>query len=118
MGYILAIVYFSGQTFYIFVVENLKQFAALKAIGVTHRKIMQMVLTQAAVVGSIGFAMGIGLTSIFFGKVAKEGVFKGFYLPLEVVIGTALAVILIMIISSFISIRKVFVVDPAIVFRG
>ncbi|MBU6338653.1 MAG: FtsX-like permease family protein [Rickettsiales bacterium] len=117
LGFIVGAV-ISGQTFYIFVVENLKQFAALKAIGVTHRKIMQMVLTQAAVVGSIGFAMGIGLTSIFFGKVAKEGVFKGFYLPLEVVIGTALAVILIMIISSFISIRKVFVVDPAIVFRG
>ncbi|MBM5782211.1 MAG: ABC transporter permease, partial [Pelagibacterales bacterium] len=47
LGFIIGAV-ISGQTFYIFVVENLKQFAALKAIGVTNKKIMQMVLVQAA----------------------------------------------------------------------
>jgi putative ABC transport system permease protein len=78
-----------------------------------------MVLTQAAVVGSIGFAIGIGLTSIFFKKVSGgASAFKGFFLPWQVVLGVALAVVLIMFISSFISIRKVFVTDPAIVFRG
>jgi putative ABC transport system permease protein len=117
LGFIIGAV-ISGQTFYIFVVENLKQFAALKAIGVTNGKILQMVLTQAAVVGSLGFSMGIGLTSFFFKKVSTEGVFKGFYLPWEVVAGTGIAVVLIMIIASVISVRKVFVVDPAIVFRG
>lgn len=117
LGFIIGAV-ISGQTFYIFVVENLKQFAALKAIGVTNKKIMQMVLMQAAIVGSIGYSIGIGLTSIFFKQVSTSGAFKGFFLPSEVVLGTAISVVLIMIIASFISIRKVFVVDPAIVFRG
>jgi putative ABC transport system permease protein len=117
LGFIIGAV-ISGQTFYIFVVENLKQFAALKAIGVTNRQILSMVLTQAAIVGSIGFAMGIGVTSIFFNKVSVSGAFKGFYLPLEVIAGTAIAVFLIMLLSSIFSVRKVFVLDPAIVFRG
>ena len=118
LGFIIGAV-ISGQTFYIFIVENLKQFAALKAIGVTNNKILKMVLTQAAVVGSIGFAIGIGVTSIFFKKVSGgASAFKGFFLPWQVVLGVALAVVLIMFISSFISIRKVFVTDPAIVFRG
>jgi putative ABC transport system permease protein len=118
LGFIIGAV-ISGQTFYIFVVENLKQFGALKALGVTNKKILQMVLTQAAVVGSIGYAFGIGLTSIFFKNVSGgASAFKGFFLPWQVVVGVAVAVVLIMIISSVISIRKVFVLDPAIVFRG
>jgi putative ABC transport system permease protein len=118
LGFIIGAV-ISGQTFYIFVVENLKQFGALKAIGVTNKKILQMVLTQATVVGSIGYAFGIGLTSIFFKNVSGgASAFKGFFLPWQVVVGVAVAVVLIMIISSVISIRKVFVLDPAIVFRG
>lgn len=118
LGFIIGAV-ISGQTFYIFIVENLKQFAALKAIGVNNRKILQMVLTQAAIVSSIGYAIGIGLTSLFFKKVSGgASAFKGFFLPWEVVVLVALAVILIMVITSFISVRKVFVTDPAIVFRG
>ncbi len=118
LGFIIGAV-ISGQTFYIFVVENLKQFAALKAIGVTNKKILRMVLTQAAVVGSIGYAIGIGLTSLFFKKVSGgASAFKGFFLPWQVVVAVALAVVLIMFISSLISIRKVFTTDPAIVFRG
>ncbi len=118
LGFIIGAV-ISGQTFYIFVVENLKQFAALKAIGVTNKKILKMVLTQSLVVGSIGYAIGIGLTSIFFEKVSGgASAFKGFFLPWQVVVGVAFAVVLIMVLASLISIRKVFVLDPAIVFRG
>ena len=118
LGFIIGAV-ISGQTFYIFVIENLRQFGTLKAIGVNNRKIIMMVLTQAAVVGFIGFSIGIGLTSIFFSKVGKSvPAFQGFYLYWQVVVGTAAAVFLIMIIASFASIRKVFKLDPAIVFRS
>src|SRR5207237_3376397 len=49
----------AGQTFYIFTIENLKQFGALKAIGVTNGRIVAMILQQALLVGSIGFSLGI-----------------------------------------------------------
>src|SRR6266849_2741719 len=37
----------AGQTFYLLTLENLKQFGALKAIGVTNRRLTGMVLLQA-----------------------------------------------------------------------
>ncbi len=118
LGFIIGAV-ISGQTFYIFVIENLRQFAALKAIGVTNKQILTMVLTQGAVVGFVGFSIGIGLTSVFLAKASVSiPAFKGFYLPWQIALGTFAAVFLIIIISSLVSIRKVLVLDPAIVFRG
>ena len=46
----------AGQTFYIFTLENLKQFGALKAIGVTNWRITGMILLQALMVGVIGYS--------------------------------------------------------------
>jgi putative ABC transport system permease protein len=108
----------SGQTFYLFVIENLKQFAALKAIGVTNRQILKMVLLQATVVGVIGYSIGIGLCSTFFEVTKDVPALKGFVLHWQVALGTFVAICLIIILSSFVSIRKVLVIDPAVVFRG
>src|SRR5258708_12259587 len=56
----------AGQTFYLFVLENLKQFGALKAIGVTNWRITGMILMQALVVGTVGYCIGIAMTAAFF----------------------------------------------------
>src|SRR5262249_15729302 len=52
----------AGQTVYLFTVENLKQFGALKAMGLGNGRILGMVLLQALVVGSIGYGLGMGMT--------------------------------------------------------
>ena len=108
----------AGQTFYIFVIENLKQFGALKAIGVTNIQILKMVLLQALMVGVMGYGIGLGLATLFFEATSSQPALRGFYLPWQIAAGTAAAVTLIVIIASLASIRKVFVLDPAIVFRG
>jgi putative ABC transport system permease protein len=108
-----------GQTFYIFVLENLRQFGALKAIGVANGTILRMVLLQAMVVASIGYAIGIGLCAGFFEITSRVSIdLRGFELPWQVAVGTGCAILAIIVIASFASIRKVMVVDPAIVFRG
>src|SRR5206468_5782698 len=56
----------AGQTFYLFTVENLKQFGAIKAIGVTNPRLIGMILLQALTVGSIGFSLGTGMAAAFF----------------------------------------------------
>jgi putative ABC transport system permease protein len=62
----------AGQTFYLLTVENLKQFRALKAIGVTNRRLVGIILLQAFTVGAIGFAIGTGMAAAFFrGHAAK-----------------------------------------------
>jgi putative ABC transport system permease protein len=109
-----------GLTFHMFVTENLRQYAALKAMGLTNVRLIGMVLLQASVVGAIGYGLGLGLTSAFFELATSSptSFFRGFYLPWEVAVGVGLLAALIMLVSSLISLRRVLVVDPAIVFRG
>ncbi|ACA14746.1 protein of unknown function DUF214 [Methylobacterium sp. 4-46] len=108
-----------GQTYYLFVLENLRHFGALKAMGVGNLTIVRMVLLQAVVVASIGYAIGIGFCAVFFEVLSRTAIdFRGFALPWEVAAGTAGAVFVIIAVASLASIRRVLVVDPAIVFRG
>lgn len=105
-----------GQTFYMFTMENLKHFGALKAMGVSNLRIVGMSLLQAVVVGFIGFGLGIGLAALF-GELNKNNDTLAFFMPWQVVALTAAAVFLIVTLSSLISIRRVLTVEPAIVFR-
>lgn len=108
-----------GQTFYIFVLENLRQFGSLKAIGVSNLTILRMVLLQAFAVASVGYAIGIGLCAAFFELTSRISInLRGFEMPWQVAAGTAAAVLVIIVIASLASVRKVMAVDPAIVFRG
>lgn len=50
-----------GLTLTIFVNDNLRQFGALKAIGVSNPQLIFMVLLQSALVGVIGYAIGLGV---------------------------------------------------------
>lgn len=108
----------TAQTFYIFVIENIKQFAAMKAFGVTNGQLLKLVLTQAALVGFIGYSLGIGLTALFF-KVTKDApALTGFLLHWQVMAGSACVITVIIIFAILFSLRKVFTIDPAIVFKG
>ena len=108
----------TAQTFYLFVVENLRQFGALKAIGATNAQITGMVLLQALVVGAMGYGLGIGACALFFESLSGLPAFENFALLWQVLVGTGVVVALIILISVMASLLKVFRVDPAIVFRG
>ena len=107
----------AGQTFYLFTVENIRQFGALKAMGTGNGTILAMVLAQALQVGLIGYGVGVGLAALF-GQVVKGASRLSFFMPWQVLTLTAAAVFVIVLLASLLSIRKVLVVDPAIVFRG
>ena len=107
----------AGQTFYLFTVENIRQFGALKAMCTSNRTILLMVLSQALHVGLIGYGVGVGLAAAF-GWWSGQTTRLSFFMPWQVLALTAAAVFLIVLVASVLSIRKVLVVDPAIVFRG
>ena len=106
----------AGQTFYNFTLENLKQFGALKAMGASNGRIIQMILLQATVVGLLGYGIGVGLAS-FFGVMSKNGELA-YYTPVVLLPVTGVAVVMICILASLLSVRKVMVLEPAVVFRG
>lgn len=108
-----------GLTFNQFISENIKQYAALKAIGVRNARLLFMTLGQALFVGVIGYGIGLGAAAAFFASTTKSvDALRGFYLLPEIAVGVAVLAILIVFASTVLSLRRVFVVDPATVFRG
>jgi putative ABC transport system permease protein len=109
----------AGQTFYLFTVDNLRQFGVLKALGADNRTLLRMILFQSLVVGLIGYGVGIGLTAVLIDVLTKNALhLAGFSMPWQVMAGTAGCVLVIMILSSLMSIRRVFVLEAGAVFQG
>ncbi|MBP3955886.1 FtsX-like permease family protein [Gemmata sp. G18] len=109
----------AGQTFYLFTVENLKQFGSLKAMGVSNLRLVQMIMLQAIVVGTIGYGLGVGGAALFgyvFERVVTNAP-PAFHFPWQVLAITAGAVAVIITISAAVSLRRVLVLEPAVVFR-
>ena len=108
----------AGQTFYIFTMENLKQFGALKAIGVTNTRIVGMILLQALTVVAIGYALGSGIAGVFFTITLRNDPTRGMVLLWQNMLGVAGAISVAVFLASLLSIRRVLVLEPAVVFRG
>lgn len=107
----------AGQTFYLFTVENLRQFGALKAIGVTNRRLVGMVLLQAGTVGLLGFALGTGLAAVFFTATLNALATRGIVLLWQSVALTGACILAVIVIASLLSLRRVLTLEPATVFR-
>jgi putative ABC transport system permease protein len=118
LGFVVGVA-IAGQTFYLFTLENLKQFGSLKAMGLTNGRILGMILLQALVVGVIGYGLGLGLTATYFELMSSQKVeLEGLYLYRQVALLVAACVGVICLLASTLSARKVLVLEPAIVFRG
>lgn len=109
----------AGQTFYLFTIENLKQFGSLKAMGVSNWRILKMILLQALLVGLMGYSIGLGMAAAFFEVMERSGQadLRGMYVPWQVMGLTGIAVGMIVAIASILSARKVLVLEPAVVFK-
>src|SRR5437870_3321977 len=105
----------AGQTFYQFTLENLRHFGALKAMGAGNWALLKMILLQAVLVGSIGYALGVGATA-FIGWRTKNSELA-FWMPWWLLLITAVAITAICVFAALLSIRKVMKLEPAIVFK-
>ena len=108
----------AGQTFYLFTVDNLKQFGALKAIGVTNLRLTGMILLQAFSVGALGFALGTGMAASFFELTLRKLATRGIVLMWQCIGITGACIFFVVIVASILSIRRVLVLEPATVFQG
>jgi len=108
----------AGQTFYLFTIDNLRQFGTLKAIGVADRTLVGMILLQALNAGAIGFAIGTGMevtfVEIFLQKIAT----RGLILLWQSVAIAAACIVFVVLFASWLSIRRVLRLEAATVFRS
>lgn len=106
----------AGQTFYSFTLENIRQFGVLKAMGTSNATLLRMILLQATLVGSIGYGLGVGLTSLF--GYAMRNTILAFKFPWQLLVFSGAGVTAICVFAALLSIRKVIKLEPAIVFRS
>jgi K(+)-stimulated pyrophosphate-energized sodium pump len=65
----------AAQTFHAFVLENLRNFAALKAMGASNGRLTAMLAVQSLTTGLIGYGIGAGVASVvlrFFVRLGKS----------------------------------------------
>jgi putative ABC transport system permease protein len=115
MGVIVGIA-IAGQTFYLFILDNLRYLAALKAMGARMPILAAMVFLQSFSVGFVGFGLGVGFTTIFGYKVLKLEQ-PPFFMPWQVPVFTAIVITLICCFSASIGLRKIAKLEPAVVFK-
>jgi putative ABC transport system permease protein len=116
LGFIVGVAV-TGQTLYLFIVENLGHFGALKAMGVPNRGILRMVLLQALFIGGVGYGLGVGLCALFFIVTSNQTQLAGLHMTWVAFAGTGAAILIIVLATSLISVRRVLVLEPALVFR-
>lgn len=106
-----------AQTFYTFVLENIRQFGTLKALGASNKTLVKMILTQSLVMAVISYFIAMGLTCFLSTVFVEEGM-AGMTIPVPLMIFAFVIVICSSIFSSLISILKVIRLEPAMVFKG
>jgi len=106
----------AGQTFYNFTLDNLRHYGALKAMGVSNGQLMTMVLLQAGTVAVLGYGVGAGLGSGMGWIVSSQGL--AFSMPWYVPTFAFGAILSVCALAAWLSLRQVFKLEPAVVFKA
>ncbi len=115
LGFLVGLMVVS-QNIYAITMENLEEFATLKALGATPSYIRRLVLTQALFCGVVGSIIGL-TTAVPTIRLARNFIpwaYTPVWLPISM-IGVGLVMCAF---ASTISIRQVLKLDPARVFRA
>jgi len=115
LGFLVGVLV-SGQTLYTFMLDNIRHFAAIKAMGAGNAMLVKMVALQTLVAGGIGYGVGVGAAAISGWAFAKGGL--AFEMPWEVPVIGAGAILVCCFAAAFFGLQRVLKVDPAIVFKG
>ncbi|MEO6434948.1 MAG: ABC transporter permease [Tepidisphaeraceae bacterium] len=115
LGFVIGVLV-AGQTFFNFVIDNLRHFAALKAMGAATFTLVKMVMVQMLTVGLVGYGIGLGgavVTGVIF---AKGGL--AFDMVWQIPVFGAVAILGCCCGAGLISLVRVIRMEPGIVFKA
>lgn len=115
LGFIVGVVVVA-QTIYATTIENLEEFATLKAIGATRGYIQRVVMMQALFSGIIGSIIGLAVTVPLVGVI--RGTIPWVYMPWWLPVGMIGVSLLMCSLASVVSVKKAVSVEPGRVFRA
>ncbi len=100
----------AGQIFYMFTIQNLGFYALIKSLGGTKSMILKMIIFQALTVGIIGYLLATAATLLW--GYAIQNTALTFEFPWTLLLFTGSIALVISVFIAFLSIRKVFKMDP------
>jgi putative ABC transport system permease protein len=116
IGFIVGIA-IACQTFYAFVLDNLKHLGALKAMGMSNFRLSIMLIIQSATVGLIGFGIGLLGTSAF-AYAAIQNQQPPFVMPWQIPVAAFVVIQFICMVAALLGILRLSLYEPAMVFRA
>lgn len=105
-----------GLTLYSAVIDRIRDYGTLKAIGANNRYVRRLILMQAFLIACVGFVIGFALVLGFKQGVAQAGTL--FEFPMWVEVGFFALTLFIAFSGSFFAIRRIVSLEPSAVFRG
>lgn len=108
LGFIIGLI-IMWQIFNDFVLTHHHQYGMLKMLGVKNSLLIKVVLFQAALIGSIGFILGLSLTMIF--GLVFHNTTVAFHLTWQIILLGLLGSAIIIIFASIFSLFKVIRMD-------
>jgi putative ABC transport system permease protein len=115
LGFLIGVMVVS-QTIYATTMENLEEFATLKALGASRWFVVRLVLVQALVYAAGGSAAGIAAT-VPAVQAARNAI-PWLYTPWWLAVGMVVPTLLMCCMAAVVSIRAALSVEPARVFRA
>ena len=106
----------AGQIFYNFVSENLRYLALFSLMGAHKALLARMTLLQACLVAFLGWSIGCGLAALI-GILAYKSELS-FIMPWQLGLGSALAMLLISILTCLICINRIYKLEFGVLFKS
>ena len=104
-----------GVFFYVITIQKKKQFGVLKAIGMKMTELTRYIMSQVLILSLIGVCIGnlfaLGMASILPSSMP-------FALKIPSVVMVSIVFVMISVLTSLVSIRKVAKVDPIVIIGG
>lgn len=115
LGFVVGVLIVS-QIVYATTMENIEEFATLKALGASHGFIIRIVVTQALISALAGCAVGMAI-SIPVTSMAREFI-AWVYTPWQLFLLLTAATLLLAALASMTAVRAALGVEPGRVFRA
>src|SRR6202045_1504140 len=115
LGFLIGLVVVS-QTIYANTMENIEEYATLKALGASQAFVARIVLTQALICGAVGIILGLlaVVPSIGYAKSLIPWIYAPWWLPAVMVVPS----LVMCSLASIVSVRSALTVEPGRVFRA
>jgi putative ABC transport system permease protein len=115
LGFLIGLVVVS-QTIYANTMENIEEYATLKALGASQAFVARIVLTQALICGAVGSILGLlaVIPSIGYAKSLIAWIYAPWWLPPAMVVPS----LVMCSLASIVSVRSALTVEPGRVFRA